>query len=64
MTQSQLASMVGVSRPTIGRIERGHVDDVTLRTLARVAVALDARLDVRVLWHGEGLDRLLDATQI
>ena len=61
MTQSRLASMVGVSRATIGRIERGHVHDVTLRTLARVAVALDARLDVRVLWHGEGLDRLLDA---
>lgn len=61
MTQAQLASLVRVSRATIGRIERGHTDAVTLRTLARVAVALDARLDVRVLWHGEGLDRLLDA---
>jgi hypothetical protein len=26
----------------------------------RVAAALDARLDVRLLWQGEGLDRLLD----
>lgn len=53
--------MVHVSRATIGRVERGQVDKVTLQTLARIAVALDSRLDVRVLWHGEGLDRLLDA---
>jgi hypothetical protein len=26
-----------------------------------LAAALDARIDARLLWHGEGLDRLLDA---
>jgi hypothetical protein len=29
--------------------------------LVRVAAALGARVDVRLLWQGEGLDRLLDA---
>jgi transcriptional regulator with XRE-family HTH domain len=61
LTQSHLASAVGVSRATIGRIERGHADEVTLRTLVRVAAALGSAVNVRVLWHGEGLDRLLDA---
>jgi transcriptional regulator with XRE-family HTH domain len=61
LTQAQLAAMVHVSRATISRVERGQVDKVTLRTLARIAVALESRLEVRVLWHGEGLDRLLDA---
>ncbi|HET9084946.1 MAG TPA: helix-turn-helix transcriptional regulator [Candidatus Limnocylindrales bacterium] len=61
LTQAQLATIVRVSRATIGRVERGQVDKVTFRTLARIAVALDSRLEVRVLWHGEGLDRLLDA---
>jgi transcriptional regulator with XRE-family HTH domain len=61
MTQTQLASMIRVSRATIGRIERGHADEVTLRTLALAAAALGSTLNVRVLWHGEGLDRLLDS---
>ena len=34
---------------------------MTVLTLERVAAALDARVDVRLLWHGEGFDRLLDA---
>jgi hypothetical protein len=53
--------MVDLSRPTIARIERGGADAVTIRTLVRVAAALGARVNVRILWHGEALDRLLDA---
>jgi transcriptional regulator with XRE-family HTH domain len=56
-----LADAVGVSRSVIGRIESGHADRVAVHTLVRVAAALGASLSVRVLWHGEGLDRLLDA---
>lgn len=33
---------------------------MTVRTLDRVAVELGGRVDVRLLWNGEGLDRLLD----
>lgn len=61
LPQSALAAMVGMSRQTVSRIERGHVDEVTCRALVRVASALGASVDIRVLWHGEGLDRLLDA---
>jgi transcriptional regulator with XRE-family HTH domain len=61
LSQERLAAKIGVSRQTIVRIERGHADSVTLRTLVRVAAALGASVNLRILWHGEGLDRLLDA---
>jgi transcriptional regulator with XRE-family HTH domain len=61
-TQRQLAAKALVSRSVIWRIERGHADRVAVHTLVRVASCLDARIDVRILWHGEGLDRLLDAS--
>jgi transcriptional regulator with XRE-family HTH domain len=61
LSQERLASRVGLSRQTIVRIERGHADSLTLRTIERVATALGASVNLRILWHGEGLDRLLDA---
>jgi transcriptional regulator with XRE-family HTH domain len=60
-SQRQLASNAGVSRSVIWRVERGQADKVAGHTLVRVAAALGARVEVRVLWQGEGLDRLLDA---
>ena len=59
-TQEQLSKRAGISRSVVWRIERGHVDRLALHTLVSVAMALDARIDVRLLWQGEGLDRLLD----
>lgn len=61
LTQGQVGAKAGVSRSVIYRIERGHADAVAAHTLVRVAAALDAPIDIRLLWHGEGLDRLLDA---
>ncbi len=61
LTQRQLGSRARVSGSVVCRIERGHADRVAVHTLVRVAAALDARIDVRLLWQGEGLDRLLDA---
>ncbi len=49
-----------LSRSAIARIERGQADRFTVRALRRVTAALDGRIDVRLLWHAEGLDRLLD----
>jgi transcriptional regulator with XRE-family HTH domain len=60
-SQRQLATKATVSRSVIWRIERGQADKVAVHTLIGVAAALGARIDVRVLWQGEGLDRLLDA---
>jgi transcriptional regulator with XRE-family HTH domain len=60
-TQQRLADSVAVSRSVIVRIETGYADRITVRTLIRVATALGGSVSVRVLWHGEGLDRLLDA---
>jgi transcriptional regulator with XRE-family HTH domain len=61
LTQSALGALVGLSHSTIARVERGHADRVTLSTLIRIANALGASVSVRVLWHGEALDRMLDA---
>jgi transcriptional regulator with XRE-family HTH domain len=60
-TQAQLGAKANVSRSAIWRIERGQADRVAVHVLARVASVLGARIDVRLLWQGEGLDRLLDA---
>jgi transcriptional regulator with XRE-family HTH domain len=59
-TQHRLAIEARVSRSVIYRIERGRADRVAIPTLLRVAVALGATLNIRLLWQGEALDRLLD----
>src|SRR5205809_706310 len=61
LTQQQLASRSRVSRAVVWRIERGSADRVAVHTLVEVAGALGARVDLRLHWQGEGLDRLLDA---
>jgi transcriptional regulator with XRE-family HTH domain len=58
--QADVGARVGVSASTISRIERGRLDEVSVATLRKAAEALEASLDIRLRWHGEGLDRLLD----
>lgn len=41
-------------------VERGGADRTTGTPLRRLAVALGARFEQRLLWQGEALDRLLD----
>ena len=59
--QQDVAAAADISRSQYGRIERGDVRGVPLADLDAACRALGADLDVRVRWHGEGLDRLLDA---
>jgi transcriptional regulator with XRE-family HTH domain len=59
-TQQQLADRAEVSRSAVQRIERGDADAFTGRVIRKIAVGLDARVEQRVLWQGEALDRLLD----
>lgn len=58
--QQDLAGAAGVSRSVVWRAERGRADRVPVRTLDKLANALDARVSVRLEWHGQELDRLLD----
>ena len=58
--QEDLARAARVGRSIVARIERGVGDTVPLRKLEAVAHALGARVDLRLSWNGEGLDRLLD----
>ena len=59
-TKRELARDAGVSDSAVSRIERGRLDGVTVGTLQQVSVALDARLDLVVQWHGGELARLLN----
>lgn len=61
-TQDRLAAEAKVSRGVIGRIERGRADRVPIYVLVKVAAAMGATVSTKLFWHGEGLDRLLDAT--
>ncbi len=61
LRQCDLADACGVSASTISRIERGHLDSVTLATLRRVAASLEIRIDMVPRWRGGDLDRLLNA---
>jgi transcriptional regulator with XRE-family HTH domain len=58
--QADLARAAGVSRSVVSRIERGLGDAIPPRVLGRVAAPLGARVTVRLDWHGEDFDRLLD----
>lgn len=61
-TQATLGERCGLSQSTISDIETGLAFASTVDTLGRVVTALGARIQVRVLAHGEDLDRLLDAS--
>jgi transcriptional regulator with XRE-family HTH domain len=59
-TQARLASEARVSRARIIRLEGGHAAASDLGDIAAVVAALGGYLSVRVLFQGEGLDRLRD----
>ncbi len=58
--QTDLAAKCGISASVISRVERGRLDSISIGKLRRIAEALDASLEIRLRWNGEGLDRLLD----
>jgi transcriptional regulator with XRE-family HTH domain len=59
-TQAQLGARCGLSQSTISDVETGLAFASPVDTLGRIVGALGARIVVRVLAHGEDLDRLLD----
>ena len=60
-TQERLGERSGLSQSTISDIEAGRAFASTVDTLARLVAALGVRIQIRLLAHGEDLDRLLDA---
>jgi transcriptional regulator with XRE-family HTH domain len=59
--QLDVAEAAGLSRAKVARIEAANLRRIPLGDLDAVAQALGADLELRIRWHGEGLDRLLDA---
>lgn len=59
-TQLDLAARAGVSQTFVSRAERGKLGSASIAGLRAVADALDARIEIRVLWRGGELDRLLN----
>src|ERR1035437_11103808 len=60
--QADLALRCGMSQSAVSRVERGLVAGASFGDVGRMTAALGGELDVRIWWHGEELDRLLDAT--
>ena len=46
LSQRQLARTVGVSQPVIARIETGRAGNLQLRTLIKIAAALDSEVHI------------------
>lgn len=59
--QVDVARRAKLSASTVSRAETPAVGRMRLRTLERIADALDVRIDVVPRWRGAALDRLLNA---
>jgi len=59
--QIDLATAANVSRSTVSRVERGHLDQLSLEMIRKVSRALDVRIDLVARWRAGDLDRLLNS---
>lgn len=60
MTQVMLSARAGVNRRAVARLEHGNASGLPLARLESIVQALGGRLDVRILWNGPELERMLD----
>ena len=60
LTQVALATRAGVSRRAVSLLETGRAHVLRLREVEAIVLALGGRLDMRLLWNGPELDRMLD----
>jgi transcriptional regulator with XRE-family HTH domain len=58
--QADAGARAGLSQDVISLVERGHIDQVSVRALRAHARSLDAELVIAVRWRGGELDRLMD----
>src|SRR3990172_13141578 len=59
--QVDLARRAGVSQSAVSRLETGHLDELSLSTIRRIAAALEITVDFAPRWRGGELARLLHA---
>ena len=59
--QIDVADRARLSRATISRIERNHVETLSLESLRKVGRVLEIRVDLVARWRGGDLDRMLNA---
>lgn len=62
LRQADVAERARVSSMTVSRIERGHLEALSVRTIRSVASVLDIRADILPRWRGGDLDRLVNAS--
>lgn len=60
LTQVALAARAGVGRRAVSLLETGRAGALRLREAEAIVAALGGRLDMRLLWNGPELDRMLD----
>jgi transcriptional regulator with XRE-family HTH domain len=60
LTQSEVGAAAGCSRPVVSVIERGGMEQTSLRTVRSVARVLGISLSVDARWRGAEAARLLD----
>jgi transcriptional regulator with XRE-family HTH domain len=58
--QADAGSAAGVSQDLVSLVERGRIEDVSVRALRRLASGLGAELRIVLDYRGAELDRLLD----
>jgi transcriptional regulator with XRE-family HTH domain len=60
LTQGQVAAKAGSSRPIVSLIERGGVEQTSLRAARAVARSLGISLSMDTRWRGAAMAKLLD----
>jgi transcriptional regulator with XRE-family HTH domain len=58
--QADAGSRAGLSQDVVSLVERGRIEDVSVRALRRHAQALGAELRMELWFRGGELDRLMD----
>jgi transcriptional regulator with XRE-family HTH domain len=61
LRQRDVAAAAGVSQWSVSAVERGQLEQLTLRAIRRVCSALEIRTRLAPRWRGVELPRLLDA---
>jgi len=64
LSQATLASLLGMSRTTIGQIEKGTIGDIGVRKLIRILEILDLELRVRIAGAPPNLDELREEDEL